>query len=70
MELNLILATFFLNYLFVYLAPRFFTRPTGIQLIDDTVLYLNSTKGFILSSGLVNVLVACAADYWVKHPNF
>jgi hypothetical protein len=35
------------NFLLVYLVPRLITKPTGIQVVDDMVLFLNSQKGFL-----------------------
>jgi len=65
MEWNYIWAALAINFLIVWIVPRAIKKPTGIQVIDDTVLYLNSTKSFLLSSSIVIALVVYGAHYWV-----
>lgn len=62
---NYIWAAIAVNFLIVYIVPKLIKKPTGIQVIDDVVLYLNSTKGFILSSSIVVGLTVYLAHYWV-----
>ena len=62
---NYIWAAIAVNFLIVYLVPRLIKKPTGIQVVDDIVLYLNSTKGFILSSSIIVGLTVYLAHYWV-----
>lgn len=65
MDWNYVWAALAINFLIVWIVPRLIKKPTGIQVIDDTVLYLNSTKSFLLSSSLVVALVVYGAHYWV-----
>lgn len=67
MEMNwkYIWAALVINFLLVWLVPRLIKKPTGLQVIDDTVLYLNSSKSFLLSSSIVIALVVYGAHYWV-----
>jgi len=65
MEWNYIWAALAVNFLLVYLVPRLIKKPTGIQVIDDVVLFLNSQKGFLLASSIVVGLVVYLAHYWV-----
>ena len=65
MEWNYIWAALAINFLIVWIVPRAIKKPTGIQVIDDTVLYPNSTKSFLLSSSIVIALVVYGAHYWV-----
>lgn len=65
MEWNYVWAALVINFLLVYLVPRLIKKPTGIKVLDDTVLYLNSTKSFLLSSSIVTALVVYGAHYWV-----
>lgn len=65
MQWNYIWAALVINFLLVYLVPRLIKKPTGIKVLDDTVLYLNSTKSFLLSSSIVIALVMYGAHYWV-----
>jgi hypothetical protein len=62
---NYIWAAIAVNFLIVYLVPRLIKKPTGIQVVDDIVLYLNSTKGFMLSSSIIVGLTVYLAHYWV-----
>ena len=66
MNWNIIWAAVAINFLLVYIVPRLIKKPTGIQVIDDVVLYLNSQKGFLLASSLVLAGVIYGAHYWVK----
>jgi hypothetical protein len=66
MNWNYIWAALVINFLIVWLVPRLIKKPTGIKVLDDTVLYLNSTKSFLLSSSIVVALVVYGAHYWVE----
>jgi len=66
MNWNYIWAALVINFLIVWLIPRVIKKPTGIKVLDDTVLYLNSTKSFLLSSSIVIALVVYGAHYWVE----
>lgn len=65
MNWNYVWAAVAINFLIVYLVPRLIKKPTGVQVIDDIVLFLNSQKGFILSSSIVVGLAVYGAHYWV-----
>ena len=65
MEWNYVWAALAINFLIVWVGPRLIKKPTGIQVVDDTVLYLNSTKSFLLSSSIVVALVVWGSHYWV-----
>ena len=66
MNWNIIWAAVAINFLLVYIVPRLIKKPTGIQVIDDVVLYLNSQKGFLLASSIVLAGVIYGAHYWVE----
>ena len=66
MNWNIVWAAITINFLLVYIVPRLIKKPTGIQVIDDVVLYLNSQKGFLLASSLVLAGVSYGAHYWVN----
>ena len=53
MEWNYVWAALAVNFLLVYLVPRLIKKPTGIQIVDDVVLFLNSQKGFLMASSIV-----------------
>ena len=57
---NYVWAALVINFLLVYIVPRLIKKPTGIK-----VLYLNSTKSFLLSSSIVVALVVYGSHYWV-----
>lgn len=65
MNWNYVWAALVINFLIVWLVPRLLKKPTGLKVLDDTVLYLNSTKSFLLSSSIVTALVVWGAHYWV-----
>ena len=53
------------NFLIVWLVPKLIKEPTGIKLVDDLVLYLNSQDGFFIPSSIVVALVVWGSHYWV-----
>jgi len=62
---NLIATALFINFLLVRVVTKIITKPTGIKLIDDTILYLNTQDSFLLNSSLVLAIVIFMADYWL-----
>ena len=51
----------------MYIIPAVLTKPTGIKFIDDIVLYTNTNKQFVLSSGvLVGLSAFIAQKYFDK----
>jgi len=66
MEWNYVWAAIAVNFLLVYLVPKLIKKPTGIKVIDDVVLFLNSQKGSLLSSCIVIAIVVYLAHYWVE----
>ena len=65
MNWNYVWAAIAVNFLIVYIVPRLIKKPTGIQVVDDIVLFLNSQKGFMLASSIVVGIVMYASIYWV-----
>jgi hypothetical protein len=65
MDWNIIWAAIAINFLLVYIVPRLIKKPTGVQVIDDVVLFLNSQKGFLLASSIVVSLTVYLSHYWV-----
>lgn len=63
---NYVWAALAVNFLLVYLVPKLIKKPTGIKVLDDVVLFLNSQKGSLLSSCIVIGVVVYAAHYWVE----
>ena len=62
---NYIWAAMFINVILVYIVPKFITKPTGVKVIDDAVLFLNSEKSFLLSSTLIVGLTVYLSHYWI-----
>jgi energy-converting hydrogenase Eha subunit F len=62
---NLIATALVINFILVRVVTKILTKPTGIGLIDDTILYLNTQDGFLLNSSLVLALVIFLSDYWL-----
>jgi len=65
MDARYIWTAIIVNFLLVWLVPRVIKGPTGIQVIDDVVLYLNSQNGFGISSSIVIGLVVFGSHYWI-----
>lgn len=63
---NYVWAAIVINFLLVYLVPRLIKKPTGVQVIDDVVLFLNSQKDFMVASTIVVALITYASHYWVN----
>jgi ABC-type branched-subunit amino acid transport system permease subunit len=66
MNWNYIWAAIAINFVLVYIVPRIVKKPTGVGIIDDTVLLLNSQKSFLVSSCIVIAIVVYGAHYWVN----
>jgi hypothetical protein len=66
MEWNYIWAAVAINFLLVYIVPKLIKKPTGVQVVDDAVLYLNSQKSFLISSSLVLALTIYLSHYWIE----
>jgi len=54
-----------INFLIVYIVPRMIKKPTGVKVVDDVILYLNTQKSFLLSSSIVLVAIIYGSHYWV-----
>lgn len=63
---NYVWAAVTINFLLVYIVPKLIKKPTGIKVIDNVVLFLNSQKGSLLSSCIVIAIVVYGAHYWVE----
>ena len=63
---NYVWAALAINFLLVYIIPKVIKKPTGIKVIDNVVLFLNSQKGSLLSSCIVIAIVVYGAHYWVE----
>ena len=66
MEWNYVWAALAVNFLLVYLVPRLIKKPTGIQVVDDVVLFLNSQKDFLVASSIVVAVTVYLSHYWVN----
>jgi len=62
---NYVWAALVINFVLVYAIPKVIKKPTGVKVIDDVVLYLNSQKGSLLSSCIIIGIVVYGAHYWV-----
>lgn len=64
---NKLLILLFMNFLITSIVPLLIKKPTGVQVIDDFVLYLNSQKGFFLSSTILLTLGAYLTHLWLHN---
>ena len=62
---NYVWAAIVINVLLVSVVPRFVKKPSGVQVIDDIILFLNSQKGFLFASSIVIGLIVYGSHYWV-----
>ena len=63
MNWNYIWAALVVNFLLVYIVPKLIKKPTGVKVVDDTILFLNSQKSFLISSSIVMALVIYVSHY-------
>jgi hypothetical protein len=66
MEWNYIWSAIFINVLIVLIVPKIFKKPTGIQVVDDVILYINSQKSFLIASSIVLAFIIWASHYWLE----
>jgi len=66
MDWNYVFAAIAVNFLIVFIVPRLIKKPTGIQVVDDVVLYLNSQKGFLIASSIVVGLTVYLSHKWIE----
>jgi len=57
------------NALLIMIIPRIITKPLGIQVIDDFVIYLRAQQAFLISSSAMLALVLYLTNYWIKRSN-
>ena len=56
-----------LYLLLVNLIPRMITKPTGVQVIDDIVMYSIAQRGFYMSGAIVVGLVMYLSNYTIEN---
>lgn len=49
--------------LFLNVIPRVFTKPTGIEIVDDIVMYTHANKSSVVPSAILIALVVYVANY-------
>jgi hypothetical protein len=57
------------NALLIMVIPRIITKPLGIQVVDDFVIYLRAQQAFLISSSLMLALVLYLTNYWINRSN-
>jgi len=67
--MDLVWAAIAVNFLIILIVPRILKKPTGIQIIDDTILYLNSQQSFLLASSIIVGLTVYLAQKWIESPS-
>jgi len=66
MDWNYIWTAIAVNCLIVYIVPRIIKKPTGVKIIDDIILYLNSQKGFLVASSIVVAATVYISHKWLS----
>lgn len=52
--------------LIMFIIPVIFTKPTGIQFIDDIIMYTNANKQYVLQSTILVALSGWAAERYIS----
>ena len=52
-----------LYLVFSVMVPRIVKKPTGIQIVDDLIMYLVAQKGFLVSGTILVGIVTYLANY-------
>jgi hypothetical protein len=53
----------FVYVLFLNIIPRIFTKPTGVEILDDIVMYTHANKSLVVPSAVLVALVVYVANY-------
>jgi hypothetical protein len=54
------------NALLIMIIPRIITKPIGVQVVDDFVMYLRAQQAFLISSSAMLALVLYLTNYWIE----
>jgi len=56
-----------INALIIMIIPRVLTKPIGVPVIDEFVVYLKAQQAFLVASSLLLALTMYLTNYWVEY---
>ena len=56
-----------INALIIMVVPRVLTKPIGVPVIDEFVVYIKAQQAFLVASSLMLALVLYLTNYWLEY---
>jgi hypothetical protein len=56
-----------INALIIMIVPRVLTKPIGVPVIDEFVVYIKAQQAFLVASSLMLALVLYLTNYWLEY---
>jgi len=56
-----------INALIIIAVPKILTKPIGVPVIDEFIVYLKAQQAFLVASSLLLALVLYLANYWIEY---
>lgn len=56
-----------INALIITIVPRVLTKPIGVPVIDEFVVYIKAQQAFLVASSLMLALVLYLTNYWLEY---
>ena len=56
-----------INALIIMVVPRVLTKPIGVPVIDEFVVYIKAQQAFLVASSLMLALVLYLTNYWIEY---
>jgi hypothetical protein len=56
-----------INALIIMIIPRVLTKPIGVPVIDEFVVYIKAQQAFLVASSLMLALVLYLTNYWLEY---
>lgn len=56
-----------INALIIMIVPRILTKPIGVPVIDEFVVYIKAQQAFLVASSLLLALVLYLSNYWIEY---
>jgi hypothetical protein len=56
-----------INALIIMVVPRVLTKPIGVPVIDEFVVYIKAQQAFLVASSLLLALVLYLTNYWIEY---
>jgi uncharacterized membrane protein len=56
-----------INALIIMVVPRVLTKPIGVPVLDEFVVYIKAQQAFLVASSLLLALVLYLTNYWIEY---